>query len=194
MTQKSTLLVIILFCLASSVFPKNKNERKNVSIDGSATSNTLQDSMPSFETDKNGIRKLFNFSLKPKPISDPVLLLSHFANRNLLIFYFSVKCIHCQRVLPHVKKLAVELESSDVTVITIAVKNNTEADIRSFIREYSFTLPVFHDFNKSFSSLYGTGEIPLLIAITKEGEFLRFKHFKSGKTSGQIKTFFGSIQ
>ena len=38
-----------------------------------------------------------DFSKPLSGISDPGILFSHFANKPLLIYYFSPKCPHCQR-------------------------------------------------------------------------------------------------
>ncbi|MFC1584848.1 TlpA disulfide reductase family protein [Fibrobacterota bacterium] len=129
-----------------------------------------------------------NFTLPLNPLSDPDLLFSHFSNRNLLIFYFSVKCMHCQKALPHFQKLASELEPYGVSAIAIAVRNNTDSDMRDFIRQNNFSFPIFHDYKKAFSSLYGTGRLPLTVIVNKEGKMLRFRDFNAQKTAGQIKT------
>ena len=144
---------------------------------------------PTFEIDKkNGKRAHIDFGLAAKPISDANMKLSHFSNRKLMIFYFSAKCPHCQHAFPYVQKLADELSGKGFTSIAIAIKNNTEDDIRSFIRDYKVHVPVFYDEDRSFGELYGTGSIPLIIVINDKGEYIRYKTFDAESTPSMIKT------
>lgn len=143
---------------------------------------------PTFEIDKKTNKRAhINFALTPKPISDANLKFSHFANRKLLIFYFSAKCPHCQHAIPYVQKLADELNAQGFTSIAIAIKYNTEDDIRGFIRDYSVHLPVFYDDDRSIGENYGTGSIPLLIVVNEKGEYIRYKTFDAEQTPNLIK-------
>lgn len=143
---------------------------------------------PTFEVDEsNGKRKHINFGLKLKPISDANMKLSHFANRKLMIFYFSTKCPHCQHAFPHVQKLSDELAKDGFSTIAIAIKFNTEDDIRGFIREYKVHVPIFYDENRSFGDNYGTGSIPLVIVVNEKGEYIRYKSFEADQTPKLIR-------
>ena len=194
MAGKWNIIIGTLFLVALGYCVESEGEKiSNDTLKKPSAITTETSVTPlSFETDKNGQWLHMDFTLTPKPVSNPDLLFSHFANRNLIIFYFSVKCPHCQKVLPHIQNLADELEPYGISTLTIAVKNNTEDDVRSFIRKYNLTLPVFHDYKKSFSSLYGTGRIPLIIVVNHEGKYLRIKEFDKQKTPGQIKTVFSA--
>jgi thiol-disulfide isomerase/thioredoxin len=141
-----------------------------------------------FELDKKGKRAHVDFALNPKAISDANMKLSHFSNRKLMIFYFSAKCSHCQHAFPYVQKLGDELASQGVTTIAIAIKYNTEDDIRSFIRDYKVHVPVFYDEDRSFGENYGTGSIPLVMLINEKGEYIRHKSFDADSTVALIKT------
>ncbi|MDB5050660.1 MAG: thiol-disulfide oxidoreductase-like protein [Fibrobacteres bacterium] len=143
---------------------------------------------PSFEVDKAGKRLHIDFGLTPKPISDAELKFSHFANRKLLIFYFSAVCPHCQHAAPYVQKLADELTAKGFTAIAIAVRFNSEDDVRGFIRDYKIHMPVFQDVDKAFGDNYGTGSIPLLYVVNDKGEYIRYKTFNAEETPNLIKT------
>jgi thiol-disulfide isomerase/thioredoxin len=145
---------------------------------------------PTWEPDKKGVknkRDHIDFALNPKPISDANMKFSHFANRKLMVFYFSAKCPHCQHAFPYVQKLSDELSAQGFASIAIAIKYNTEDDIRSFIRDYKVHLPVFYDEDRTFGENYGTGSIPLLVVINEKGEYIRYKTFDADKTPGMIK-------
>jgi thiol-disulfide isomerase/thioredoxin len=142
--------------------------------------------LPTFELDKKGQKATLNFGFQFQPISDAKLKFSQFANNKLLVFYFSAKCGHCQHAAPHVQKLADELASKGFKSIAIAIKMNTEDDIRSFIRDFKIHMPVFHDNTREFGENYGTGAIPLVIMANAKGEYLRWKSFDPEQTPRQV--------
>lgn len=143
---------------------------------------------PTFEIDKKtGKRAHIDFALKPKPISDANMKLSHFSNRKLVVFYFSAKCSHCQHAFPIVQKLTDELSAQGFSSIAIAIKNNTEDDIRGFIRDYKVHMPVFYDEDRSIGDNYGTGSIPLVLVVNEKGEYIRYKTFDAEETPKLIK-------
>ncbi len=143
--------------------------------------------MPTFELDKKGQRAKLDFGIKLNPISDAKLRFSQYANRKLMVFYFSAKCPHCLHAAPHVQKLADELTAQGFQTIAVAVKFNSEDDIRTFIRDYRIHIPVFHDDSRMFGENYGTGSIPLVIVANEKGEYLRFKNFDALETPRQVK-------
>ncbi len=143
---------------------------------------------PTYELDKKGKRAHIDFSLNPKPISDANLKFSHFANRKLMIFYFSAKCPHCQHAYPFVQKLSDEIAAQGFSTVAIAIKYNTEDDIRSFIRDYQVHVPVMYDEDRTIGENYGTGSIPLIIVVNEKGEYIRYKTFDSEQTPNQIKS------
>lgn len=146
------------------------------------------EALPTFELDEStGKRKVMNFGLKLKPISDANMKLSHFSNRKLMIFYFSTKCPHCQHAFPHVQKLSEELAKDGFSTIAVAIKFNTEDDIRGFIREYKVHVPMFYDEDRSFGDNYGTGSIPLVLVINDKGEYIRYKTFEADQTPKLIR-------
>ena len=142
---------------------------------------------PAYELDKQGKRAHMDFALDIKPVSDASLKFSHFANRKLVVFYFSAVCPHCQHAAPIVQTLADDLVKQGFTAIAIAVKFNSEDDIRGFIRDYKVKMPVFHDVDPGFGTNYGTGTIPLLFMVSGNGEYIRYKSFDAVKTPAQIK-------
>jgi thiol-disulfide isomerase/thioredoxin len=156
-------------------------------IRGAVQGPEAPEAAPTFEVDKKGKRAHVDFALTPKPISDANMKFSHFANRKLVIYYFSAKCPHCQHAFPHVQKLSDELTAKGFAAIAIAIKYNTEDDIRSFIRDYKVHLPVFYDEDRRFGENYGTGSIPLLMVINDKGEYIRYKTFDVEKTPSLVK-------
>lgn len=143
---------------------------------------------PTFEMDKKGKRAHINFALSPRPISDANLKFANFANKKLVVYYFSAKCPHCQHAIPHVQKIADELATQGFQAIAIAIKYNSEEDIRGFIRDYKVHMPVFQDEDRSFGENYGTGSIPLILMVNDKGEYIRYKTFDAVATPAMMKT------
>lgn len=117
-----------------------------------------------------------DFSKPLTGISDPGILFSHFSNRPLLIYYFSPKCPHCQRHMPEIQSLIKEYEKDGLTGIAIGLGGGIKKnDIRLFIDQYKVVIPVFQDADYKFAPSYGTGYIPVVYLVNKDGTFYRYE-------------------
>ena len=126
--------------------------------------------------DTTGAPMKMDFSLPLSGVSDPGILFSHFAKRNLLIYYFSPKCPHCQKHFPDVQNVMKEYESANVAGIAIAIGGNIKKnDIRMFIDQYKVVIPVFQDGSQKFGPAYGNGYVPVLYLVKPDGTFYRYE-------------------
>lgn len=117
-----------------------------------------------------------DFSKPLSGISDPGILFSHFANKPLLIYYFSPKCPHCQRHISEIQDLVKEYEPKGLTGIAIGLGGGIKKnDIRMFIDQFHAVIPVFQDANSKFGPAYGTGYIPVLYFVQSDGTFYRYE-------------------
>ena len=117
-----------------------------------------------------------DFSKPLSGISDPGILFSQFANRPLLIYYFSPKCPHCQRHISEIQNLVKEYEPKGLTGIAIGLNGGIKKnDIRMFIDQYHAAIPVFQDTDSKFGPTYGTGYIPVVFLVQKDGTFYRYE-------------------
>ncbi|MCQ2063482.1 MAG: TlpA family protein disulfide reductase [Fibrobacter sp.] len=117
-----------------------------------------------------------DFSIPLTGISDPGILFSHFSKRPLLIYYFSPKCPHCQRHFPEMQDLMKEYEKDGLTGIAIGLGGGIKKnDIRLFIDQFHAVIPVFQDANGKFGPVYGTGYIPVVYLVQKDGTFYRYE-------------------
>ena len=117
-----------------------------------------------------------DFSTHLSGISDPGILFAHFSNRPLLIYYFSPKCPHCQKHFPEIQNLIKEYESKGLTGIAIGLNGGIKKnDIRLFIDQYHAVIPVFQDTDSEFGPAYGTGYIPVVYLVQKDGTFYRYE-------------------
>lgn len=143
---------------------------------------------PTFELDKKGQRVRIDYKLGVKPISNPQLTFSQFAGRRMLVFYFSAKCPHCQHAAPHVQRLADELGTKGYGSIAIAIKWNSEDDIRGFIRDFGVRMPIMQDDSREFGDKYGVGTIPVVYLVNEKGEFIRWRNFDEKVTPAEVRT------
>ena len=117
-----------------------------------------------------------DFSKPLTGISDPGILFSHFSNKPLLIYYFSPKCPHCQHHFPIIQNLMKEYESEGLTGIAIGLGGGIKKnDIRLFIDQFHAVIPVFQDSEGKFGPAYGTGYIPVVYLVQKDGTFYRYE-------------------
>lgn len=117
-----------------------------------------------------------DFSKPLTGISDPGILFSHFSNKPLLIYYFSPKCPHCQRHFPEMQELMKKYEGAGLAGIAIGLGGGIKKnDIRRFIDEYHVVIPVFQDSDYKFGPAYGTGYIPVVYLVQKDGTFYRYE-------------------
>jgi peroxiredoxin len=143
---------------------------------------------PSFELDKKGQRIRIDYKLAIKPISNPSLTFSQFAGKRMLLFYFSAKCPHCQHAAPYVQRLADEMGAKGYGSLAVAIKWNTEDDIRGFIRDFGVRMPVMQDDDRTFGDAYGVGTIPVIYLINEKGEFIRWRSFDPDVTPVEVRT------
>jgi peroxiredoxin len=143
---------------------------------------------PSFELDKKGQRIRIDYKVGVKPISSPSLNFSQFAGKRMLLFYFSAKCPHCQHAAPFVQRLADELGAKGYGSLAIAIKWNSEDDIRGFIRDFGIRMPIMQDDSREFGDNYGVGTIPVIYLVNEKGEFIRWRSFNEDETPAEVRT------
>jgi thiol-disulfide isomerase/thioredoxin len=180
--MKSRILIAMSAALALAMAPSIAQPMKEP-VQGPEAPETPG----SLELDKTGKTAHIDFGLNLEAISDTGMKFSQFANRKLMIFYFSAKCPHCQHAIPYVQKLSDELAAKGFVAVAIAVKFNSGDDIREFIRDYKVHIPVFHDEEQTFGTNYGTGSVPVVYLVDAKGEYIRHKSFDGEKTPGTIK-------
>lgn len=135
----------------------------------------LLPNIPAKEIDNTGKTKKFDYSLPLTGISDPGMLLSHFSQRPLLIFYYSPMCPHCQRTFPKFQELVKQNEAKGLQGIAISVGQIKKNDIRGFMDQLNVDVPMFQDSNRRFSELYGTGHVPMIVLVYPNGDYIRYK-------------------
>lgn len=145
------------------------------------------DAPPAYHLDKKGKRDKIDFKLDIKPVSNPRLTFSQFEGRKMLLFYFSAKCPHCQQSAPYVQRLADELGGKGFASLAMAIKWNSEDEVRGFIRDFGVRMPMMQDDSRVFGENYGVGTIPVIYLINEKGEYYRWTSFDPAVTPAQIR-------
>jgi len=143
----------------------------------SPETNSSESAMPDRDKMKDEAGQLLkmDFSIPLVGISDPGMLFSHFSNENLLIYYFSPKCPHCQRHFPIFQKLIQQYKKDGFNGIGIAIGGSIKKnDIRLFAEHFHSAEPIFQDATRKFGRTYGTGYVPAAYLILKDGTIYRY--------------------
>lgn len=134
--------------------------------------------------DSTGTVMKMDFSKPLVGISDPGMLFSHFANKNLLIYYFSPKCVHCINHFSEIQKIMQEYEPKGLSGIAIGLGGGIKKnDIRLFMDQQHTVIPVFQDQNSKFGPAYGTGYIPVVFLVLEDGTFYRFSELSESNVA-----------
>ncbi len=141
---------------------------------------------PSIEKDAKGVAKKINYGITLGGISDPGILLSHFSQRPLLVYYYSPKCPHCQQSYPKFLAVLKDFESKGLQGIAISVGNAKKNDIRAFMDQHSQQVPMFQDDAGKFGGTYGSGHVPMMMLVFADGTYIRYTENNS-ETIPQIR-------
>ena len=139
--------------------------------------------------DSTGAEMKMDFSKTLVGISDPGMLFSHFANKNLMIYYFSPKCVHCINHFLIIKKILYKYDSKGLVGIEIGLGGGIKkTDIRILMDHHQTMIPVLHDQNYKFVPDYGTRYITVLYLVLENGTFYRYSQLTESSIAHLTKT------
>ena len=102
--------------------------------------------------------------------------LSDYAGKPIIVNIWATWCGPCVMELPHFEKFYKEYGSKiQFLMVNCEYRDDLEY-IEQFLEENGFTFPVYYDFDYSADSAYGTGYIPVTVAISKKGEVIYHDH------------------
>lgn len=139
------------------------------------------------DTLANGMPKKMNFKVKAtnisvnKAIATKVENLEAFANKPLLIFYFSASCPHCGHAAPEVFEIAKEFEQKGLVTLAFASSGNNKKGIREFIdnAKWSELMNVVWDKSREFGELYSDGYVPKVYLVNPDGTYKLYAAFEN---------------
>ena len=112
-----------------------------------------------------------DFNIPMKPLKQPDLAFGMLKNRHALLFYFSPTCGHCQHTFPTIKALRDKYEKKGVAFAAISTGYASQEDIKIFDADLKVDMLFFQDDTKKFGQAYGTGSVPLMLLVARDGTF-----------------------
>lgn len=139
------------------------------------------------DTLANGMPQKMNFKVKAtnisvsKTIATEVENLEAFANKPLLIFYFSATCPHCSHAAPEVFEIAKEFEQKGLVTLALASGGNSKRGIREFVdnAKWSDLMNVVWDESREFGELYSDGYVPKVYLVNPDGTYKLYAAFEN---------------
>lgn len=135
------------------------------------------------DTLANGMPAKMNFKVKASGITVKGEDLSAFAQKPLLMFYFSATCGHCAHAAPQILEIAKEFAPKGLTTLSIASGGNNKPGIRRFIDDAKFddNVSVMWDEARQFGELYSDGYVPKVYLVNPDGTYKQYAAFEREK-------------
>ena len=142
------------------------------------------------DTLANGMPQKINFKVKATGISvnktiasEKIENIGAFANKPLLIFYFSATCGHCAHAAPEILAIAKEFAPKGLTTLAVASGGNQKVGIRKFMDNANWddAINVVWDESREFGELYSDGYVPKVYAVNPDGSYKQYAAFESQK-------------
>ncbi len=108
-----------------------------------------------------------DFSFSPSP--GRVATLKDFRGRVVLINFWATWCTPCRDEMPSMNDLRQGPSFDQLVILAFSVDRAWD-EVNRFMSENQFTLPVYADFDRKISTLYGTRKFPETYIIDKKGK------------------------
>ena len=108
-----------------------------------------------------------DFSFYPSP--GRVASLMDFRGRVVLINFWATWCAPCREEMPSMNDLHQGPGFDQLAILAFSVDQSWD-EVNRFMSENHFTLPVYADFDRKISTLYGTRKFPETYIIDKKGQ------------------------
>ena len=141
------------------------------------------------DTLANGMPQKFNYRVKAtkisvdKSIAKDLENFEPFANKPLLVMYFSATCGHCAHAAPEILEIAKEFAPKGLTTVAVASGGNQKVGIRKFMdnAKWDETINVVWDESRQFGELYSDGYVPKVYAVNPDGTYKLYAAFEKEK-------------
>ncbi|WP_407444906.1 FKBP-type peptidyl-prolyl cis-trans isomerase N-terminal domain-containing protein [Fibrobacter sp.] len=134
------------------------------------------------DTLPNGMPAKMNYKVKVSGISVKAENLEQFANKPLLVFYFSATCGHCAHAAPQILEIAKSV-AGKVTTVAVASGGNNKSGIRKFADNAKFddAINIVWDEARQFGELYSDGYVPKVYLVNPDGSYKQYAAFEREK-------------
>lgn len=135
------------------------------------------------DTLSNGYPVKMNFTVKVSGITSKDTTLNNFANKPLLVSYFSATCGHCAHAAPQIVEIAKEFVPKGLTALTVFSGSNNKSSIRRFMDDAGFddNENVVFDASRQFGELYSDGYVPKIYLVNPDGTYKLYAAFEKEK-------------
>ena len=96
------------------------------------------------------------------------LSLSDFRGKVVLLNFWATWCPPCRDEMPSMQSLQRQMDKNQFIILALSVDDSWD-QVNRFINQSGFELPVYADFDKKISSLYGTYKFPETYILDKRG-------------------------
>ena len=101
-----------------------------------------------------------------------IVNLSDNAGKPIIVNIWATWCGPCIRELPHFDKFYAQYGDKIQFLMVNCEERDSAPFVREFLKEYGYSFPVLYDFDGSANWAYGTGYIPVTVAINRNGEII----------------------
>lgn len=95
--------------------------------------------------------------------------LSQFRGKVVLVNFWATWCPPCRDEMPSIEQLQQRMAGKPFVILALSIDDSWEP-VNRFMKENGFTLPVYSDFDKKISTLYGTFKYPETYLVDKKGK------------------------
>jgi peroxiredoxin len=95
--------------------------------------------------------------------------LSALRGKVVLVNFWATWCPPCRDELPSMQQLQRRMAGKPFEMLALSVDDSWES-VNRFMKENGFTVPVYEDFDKRISTLYGTNMWPETYIVDKKGK------------------------
>jgi peroxiredoxin len=96
------------------------------------------------------------------------LSLTEFRGKVVLINFWATWCPPCRDEIPSMESLQRQMDKNEFAILALSVDDSWD-QVNQFKNQSGFDLPVYADFEKKISSLYGTFKYPETYVLDREG-------------------------
>ncbi len=133
------------------------------------------------DTLADGMPAKMNPAVVVKGINVEASSLSGFANKPLLVFYFSATCGHCKHAAPEIVAIFEEFKAQGLNAVAVASASGSMKQIRQFMEGAKMEFPVVQDTERQFGELYSDGYVPKVYLVNPDGSYNLYKNFGNQK-------------
>lgn len=94
--------------------------------------------------------------------------LADFRGKVVLISFWATWCPPCQEEMPSMERLSRAMDANRLVILPFSV-DRSWGPVKRFMADNAFSMPVYADFDRNISTLYGTSKFPETYIIDKKG-------------------------